>query len=260
MFKTANSRSKIASLSVLLALVACDDGVSPASSVGVQLSVAVDRSAPAGVSDFATGGFAADITESDGTHTLVVTRVAMVLREVELERLSTSDCPDGVEDDDACEEFEAGPFLIELPLDGSVTTMVSVDADPDVYDEVEFEIHKPEDDSADDLAFLGTYPEFAGVSIRVEGTYDGEPFVFLQDMDAEQEMPLIPPLEVVEGAGPINLTLTLDVSSWFRNGSGDLIDPSEANKGGAFEDLVEANIEASIDLFEDDDRDGEDDD
>jgi hypothetical protein len=260
MFKNANNRLQIASLLFLFALMACDDGVSPGASVSVSLSVAVDQSAAAPVGDFATGGLAADITEDDGTHTLVITRVAMVLREVELERLSTPDCPDGVEDDDACEEFEAGPFLIELPTDGSVTTTVSVDADPDVYDEVEFEIHKPEDESAADLAFLSQHPDFEGVSIRVEGTFDGASFVFLQDLNAEQEMPLIPPLDVSEGSGPVNLTLTVDVRSWFRDETGALLDPREANKGEPFEALVEENIEASIDLFEDDDRDGESDD
>lgn len=260
MFKNANGRSRIASVLVVLALFACDDSMSPEGSAPVTLSVAVDQSAAAGVAGFETAGLAADITQNDGEHTLVLSRVAVVLREVELERLSAEDCPDGVPDDDECEEFEAGPFLLELPLDGSVTTMVSVDADPDVYDEVEFDIHKPEDDSAEDLAFLTAHPDFDGVSIRVEGTFDGEAFVFLQDLNAEQEMPLVPPLEVVAGAGPVNLTLTIDVRSWFVDGAGSLIDPREANVGGASEEIVEDNIEASIDLFEDDDRDGEEDD
>ena len=142
MFKNANSRPGIASVLVVLALFGCDDSLSPEGSAPVTLSVAVDQSAAAGVSGFETDGLAADISQDDGEHTLVLSRVALVLQEVELERLSAEDCPDGVPDDDSCEEFEAGPFLLELPLDGSVTTMVSVDADPDIYDEVEFEIHK----------------------------------------------------------------------------------------------------------------------
>lgn len=260
MFQNAYSRLGIASIIGVLALFGCDDSTSPSGLGPVTLSVALAQSGAAGVSAFESGGFAADITQDDGEHSLVISRVALVLREVELERVSAEDCPDGVPDDDQCEEFEAGPFLLELPLDGGVTAMVSVDADPDFYDEVEFEIHKPEDESADDLAFLGAHPDFDGVSIRVEGTFDGEDFVFLQDLDAEQEMPLVPPLEVVAGAGPVNLTLTIDVRSWFVDGTGSLIDPREANAGGAFEELVEGNIEASIDLFEDEDRDGRDDD
>jgi hypothetical protein len=49
------------------------------------------------------------------------------------------------------------------------------------------------------------------------------------------------------------------VDSWFRRGDGSLVDPATANKGGANEDLVEENIERSIEGFEDDDRDGRDD-
>jgi hypothetical protein len=37
------------------------------------------------------------------------------------------------------------------------------------------------------------------------------------------------------------------------------VNPATANEGGVNEDLVEENIENSIDAFEDDDRDGDDD-
>lgn len=193
----------------------------------------------------------------DGTSTLVIDRVAIVLREIELERQFDS-CPDGSgSSDDGCEKFEVGPILLDLPMDGGVSQAFSIQVPADVYDELEFDIHKPSGggDAANE-AFLLAHPEFDDVSIRVEGTFDGQPFVFLQDLMEKQEIDLVPPL-VVDGVTPTNLTLTLDIATWFVTSGGALIDPGTANKGGQNENMVEDNIKTSIDAFEDRDRDGE---
>ncbi len=68
------------------------------------------------------------------------------------------------------------------------------------------------------------------------------------------------PLVVEEGAQPTNVTLLIDVTTWFVALDGSLIDPRTAGNGGPNEGLVEDNIRASIDGFEDEDEDGEDDD
>lgn len=225
----------------------------------VSLSLAVRSPAATG---FARGSSALfDIVQNDGTSELVIQRVAMVLREIELERQFDDDCDDHLPgDDDDCEEFSTGPMLLEFPVDGSVDQVLSISGVPaDVYDEVEFEIHKPEDDTQEDRAFIQAHPEFERVSIRVEGTFDGEPFTYLTDLNEEQEHALVPPLDVASGSGPVNVTLSIDLATWFRTAAGDLIDPRTANDGGPNEQLVEDNIERSIDAFEDDDRDGDDD-
>lgn len=252
---SCNSMRFIALL-LLLGVAACDSGTEPAGNASLSLSAAVPQSGAAGVARFGSGP-ARDIVQEDGEHTLVLTRAAVVLREVELE--GSGDCY-GDSGDDDCYEFEAGPYLLELPMDGSVETVVTVGVPAGTYDELEFEIHKPDDDDSEDLEFLQAHPEFKGVSIRVEGTFDGESFVFLQDLNAEQEVDLVPPMVVAEGSDPLNLTLVLDVTTWFVDSSGDLIDPRDANKGGPMEEVVEDNIEASIELFEDHDQDGKDDD
>lgn len=234
--------------------VACDEGTGVADRGNVSLStVATAPSLPAGVT-----ARAGELTQTDGDHTLVLHRVAVVVREIELERLEVDDCPDGLESDD-CEEFEAGPVLLELGLDGRVEQMVSIAVPAGYYDELEFDIHKPDDDTASDLGFVAANPEFERVSIRVEGTFDGEDFVFLQDVDEEQELDLSPPLEVAEGDIATNVTLRMDVSTWFLRSDGSLVDPRTANPGGPNESLVEQNIEDSIEAFEDDDHDGDDD-
>ncbi len=88
---------------------------------------------------------------------------------------------------------------------------------------------------------------------------DGDPFVFETDLREEQEVPLSPPLDVTADSQPVNLTLTLDVATWFVDAAGNPVNPTSANKGGANENLVKDNIRDSIEVFEDNDHDGHDD-
>ncbi len=247
--------------SLAMVPVACGDdptgpgGGGAATSVSLSISVPAAAPAPAIVPEFPF-----DIVFSDGASTLTLTRVAMVLRDVDLEQ-EFGECDDlpGQSDDDDCEEFETGPFIIELPMDGAVETVLAIsDVPAATYDELEFKVHKPEDDTAGDLDFLSRNPDFRDVSIRVEGDFDGQAFVYETDLNAEQEVRLSPPLVVTDGAS-VNVTFSVDVSTWFRAFDGSLIDPATANKGLINEEIVEDNIEASIDVFEDDDHDGHDD-
>jgi hypothetical protein len=73
-----------------------------------------------------------------------------------------------------------------LPLDGSVSQEITAQVDPGRYDEIEFDIHKPDDDNQRDLDFIALNPNFADISIRVTGTYNGLGFVFTSDLNEEQ--------------------------------------------------------------------------
>lgn len=244
----------VSALLTPVAIIACADSTGVAGAGGVSLStVAAPRTLPSGV----TAG-SGELVQTYGQHTLVIQRVALVLREIELERVEDDGCAsDSAEDD--CEEFETGPVLLELDLDGGIQQMVAIQAPAGRYDELQFEIHKPGDDSPADDTFLAANPDFANVSIRVEGTFDGEGFVFLQDLDKEQELNLNPPLEIVEDGTAANVTLMVDVTTWFVRSDGSLVDPRTANQGGPNESVVQQNIERSIAAFEDDERDGHDD-
>lgn len=196
---------------------------------------------------------AADTVTLGGT-TLVIDRVQLVIREIELKRVEDSVSCDStaVGSDDDCEELEIGPLLVDLPVGGAPQRMLTVDIDTGTYRRVEFEIHKPEDATHGDSTFLQLNPGFRGVSIRVEGTFNGTPFVFTSDLDAEQKLAITPPLVVTE-AGATGLALVLDLRSWFLNPSGTAyVDPATANKGGVNEGIVKDNIKNSFDVFEDD--------
>lgn len=246
-------------VALAMAPAACgDDATGPGgSSTAVSLSVGVPAGAPSAA---ITPGFAFDIRFGVGADTLNLTRVALVLRNIELER-QFDECDD-VEGSvqEGCEEFEAGPFLLELPLDGTVTNAITVSNVPaDTYDELEFKVHKPEDAVEGDTSFLTANPDFADVSIRVEGDFNGTPFLYETDLNEEQEVQLVPPLVVTDGAS-LNVTFSVDVMTWFEALDGSLVDPATGNKGGLNEGLVKDNIRASIDIFEDDDRNGSSDD
>jgi len=246
------------------ALAACDDSsTAPSGNVPISLSVALGSSTANGgalaMNSWASPPLSRSQTYNDGVNELVIETATIVLSEVELESIFADDCEDGEGFDDDCEEFETGPFILELPLDGSVETVLSVDVPAGSYDELEFEIDALDDDDDREIALLQDYPELDDVSVRVTGTWNGESFVFTSDVEAEQELDLSPPLEINDGDVSANLTLSMDLDLWFRDGSGNLIDPSTAGPDGSNEEVVEDNIERSLEIFEDDDRDGEDD-
>lgn len=242
---------------VLGLVVGCDDddvtGLPDAGTQAVSLSVGLKSTAVPSPSLFAQG-----LELSDGTNTLIIESAELVLREIEFERVESFGCDDDVSgDDDDCEEFETGPFLVSLPLDGSVSTQLTAQVDTGHYDEIELEIHKPDDDTAQDIEFLNQHPSFVDVSIRVTGSYNGRSFSYITDLNEEQEIELTDPLIVTTESGPVNVTLILDLSTWFLDPvGGTFVDPTTALKGQPDEQLVEDNIEASIEGFRDDDGDG----
>lgn len=242
---------------VCLAFVAigCETSTDPSGIRSVSISATGERPQ----SDTTVIVQASDFLQTQGTDTLRLTRVALVLSEIELERVEATECATGIDVDD-CEEFELGPLLLELDLNGGVEQFVSAMVPAGMYDELEFEIDKPDDDEPADSTFVATNPQFEDVSIRVEGTWNGEPFLFVQDIDAEQELDLSPPLTIEGDGDALNLTLLLDLSTWFVKADGSLLDPRSALDGQVNESLVEQNIQSSLEIFEDDDRDGVEDD
>lgn len=247
------------------ALTACSDNTAGRLSLALTSRSA---NAPIAAPPFRSQGTPAVSVAGDstvislGTDTIVLRSIELVLREIELKRVEVVEC-DSIPHNDDCEEFEVGPVLVSVPLGPVATeTVVGILAPAGLYNRLEFEIHKPE--SSDDAAFIAAHPDFDGVSIRVTGTYSQagtrSDFIYTSELGAEQELFIDPPLTVADGVAT-NVTLRVDVSSWFLNGGGTaLINPASANKGQANESVVKDRIQASIDAFHDDNHDGHDDD
>ncbi len=188
-----------------------------------------------------------------GQDELILSSVEIVLREIRLKRVDVLDC-DVEPEPEGCEKFETAAILATIPLDGSAQQVFSIEIDPGEYDRVEFNVHKVSDD-VEDAAFREQYPDLVGTSVRVRGLYNGSEFTFTSDLNDKQEYQLVPPITVTDGTAT-NVTLHLDLSDWFTDATGALVDPVSASKGGVNENTVRDNIRTSIDVFEDGDRDG----
>jgi hypothetical protein len=241
------------------ALSACSDSGSPSSDAQVNFNLAT-RPAASAAAPVAMATVGTPETFTDGSsNELVINQVQLVLREIELKRVEdTSGCSGS--ENDGCEKLELGPILLDLPLGGTggAARSFSVPVAAGSYDQVEFEIHKPSDDDVSDAAFVQAHPDFAGVSVKVDGTFNGQAFTYVSDLNAEEEIELNPPL-VTTDAAATDLTLFVDLDKWFRDGTGNLVDPASANAGLANEGLVETNIRGTLHAFEDEDHDGTDD-
>ncbi len=197
-----------------------------------------------------------DGADAVAANALVLSSVEIVLREIELKRVDVSDCDLLGENADGCEKFEAGPVLVSVPVDGSVSEEFSLNIPAGSYTEIEFDIHKVSSGDEQDAQFLSLHPTFDQLSIRVTGTFDGQAFVFETDLDVEQELNLLPALVIGESTGSTNITVEVGLDRWFLDATGQTVDPATGNKGGQNESLIKENIKNSIEAFEDGDRDG----
>ena len=242
----------LASLALLLASAcsSADRGATGPNAHTVSLSFSTKRPAGAIV---AGGNQSSFLTLGTATDTIVITKAQVVLSKVELATADSVTCTT-TDSSSECEELHADPELVDLPVDQSVMTALLTAIPAGTYTKFEAHVRLVKSTDVGGSAFLATHPEFSGVSIRVEGTFNGTPFVYTGTAGAELELEFAPPL-VVDSTG-MNITVNVDLSSWFMNGSGGLVDPATANSGGPNESLVAHNIHQSFEAFEDDNKDG----
>lgn len=190
--------------------------------------------------------------------TLEITAIRAIVSELEL------DCDDDA--GSACAEFERGPAFVTVPLGATEVEIADAAVPPGRYDEFEFEIEDldADDDDLDAKTAAMTalldevrvgYPDFpSDASMIVEGSFtptDGETRTFLTYVDAEVEieLPLVPPLEVAEGDGPVIVPVTIDPSVWFTLPDGTVFDLSAFDHATTGEiPEIEVDIEGSFDI------------
>ena len=252
----------LAALVALASLGACDDGLGVDGPGDVTVAF---RTAEASATSAASAPPASSplrqVTFEGTNGTLVLDEVYMILDEVELDTVD-DDCDDGLHDDGSdddgpsCADFEAGPRLVVLPLDGAPVRAFEASIAGGRYDELEFEIEHLDDDEddrarnealrAEILALIPDWPDDA--SIYVAGTFQaegGDPVAFRTFVDAEIEieLDLSPPLNVGEdGVGDRDLVVDVRPDLWFGDGQGGVMDLT-AWDYDAFGRLLELEIE-----------------
>ena len=194
---------------------------------GQNLSFSVRAGAPAAST--------AALTAGSG---IVLTRVRIVIRKVELEQAGSAEM----------DEVASGPYLLDLSgaaLDGSVQRVLDATFTPGTYSEIKLEVHKPESGETAVNADMKEMVD-AQASIIADGTIDGAPFSFKTSVDTEQQFTG----NMVLSAGS-NLTLSVDPSGWFTFGGARLDPRNESNRS-----QIENNIQQSFEAFKDDNHDG----
>ncbi len=216
---------------------------------------------------FAAAFDGASVAGSSTVAVPAITRVQLVLTKLELGRTDDIAC---VDDDDEiehssstssgdkghdCEHVSRDPLLIDIPVDGTLQTKLTVPLAAGTYKKLEAKLEPVKSSKPAGAAFLAAHPDFAGISIKVDGTYNGAPFTYRTSMKAVLHMRFKPPLVI--DATTTNATVAVDLSKWFLNGS-TVIDPTKALPGSSASEKVEKNIRASFRAFKDNGKKGKD--
>jgi hypothetical protein len=249
-------------LAAAVGMAACDgSAVSPSGSRGAQVTMSLTTASSALISSSVRAALVPSVDVSG--HKLDIARVQLVLRDVDLKRVEDDACETG---HDGCAKFKAGPVLIDLPLSGGVITPFSEKIAPGTYDRVELKVHEPDDDNGARAAFYAAHPDWQKkATVRVTGTYDSgtgaQPFDIYLAANLEVKQDITPPVTVDSATSPstINLTLGVDVDSWFRTASGALIDPRSTTADRQLLNVVTENVKRSFRAVRDDDRNGDED-
>jgi hypothetical protein len=192
-----------------------------------------------------------------GANSLTITQAQIVLARIELSPSGTCSTTD---EHDDCDELQAGPVLVDLPVDGTTKLLLDAAVPPGAYSGLHAKVDAvtPNDDEQGASAFLTAHPDLQGISVKVTGVFtdasnQAHPFTFTSQADADIEAAFQPPVTV--GTSTSNLTINVDVASWFKDATGAAIDPTNA----ANAEVIARNIRQSFKTFEDDNHDGIDD-
>ena len=169
-----------------------------------------------------------------------VTRVRVVIRHLRLELAA----------DQTETKISEGPLLLDVSgtdLAGALVQLVTTSVPAGTYDKLKLEIHDIASAPSSEFKDLVDH----GASVLIEGTVDTQPFTFASALEAELEHQGRFQL----GSSASNITLSIDASKWFTAADGSRLSPLDA----VARDAILANIRASLSAFEDDDKDGEED-
>jgi len=166
--------------------------------------------------------------------------------------------PDDTNDDHDCAPVRVQPLLVDLPLDGTTKVILDALVPAGTYTGLRAKLDAVENDDDGGSPFLTAHPEFAGVSVKVVGVFTDaggtdHAFTFTSHVEAEMSLDFATPVTV--DASTTNLTIDVNVGSWFTDAAGAVIDPTSS----ANQEAIEHAIRASLRAFEDNDHDGNDD-
>jgi hypothetical protein len=175
---------------------------------------------------------------------VTLTSARVVIEKIELENESDSSI-----------DFKFDqPFVQDLLSISTLQEIQSFEVPPGTYDKVKVLI---DDLDAEDGEVYDNNPQLQNLSIRIEGFVNEEDntFQFSSDITLDVTVEFSPPLLIDDATDNTNIMIDLDYAKWFLY-DGKFLDPAVAGN----EEKIERNIEKSLRMFKDNDRDGEKDD
>jgi len=180
-----------------------------------------------------------DVTDNPAS--IVIDEAKALITEVEVEQE-----PSGTE-----HHIRVSPFVVYFNLNGTLITVTTGNIPAGLYNKIKFKVHKPEDNEPiPDPEFREGSSGNKRYSFIIKGKYNGISFVYKSRKSAN--IVVVFPTAINMQENTRNITLLINPSLWFKNGSVE-IDPR--NSGN--ENLIDDNIKNSFKrAFKDDNKDG----
>src|SRR5690349_21537828 len=138
----------------------------------------------------------------------------------------TADHDDGDDNDEHdCEPIRVDPVQVNLPLDGTTKVILDALVPAGSYLGLRAKL--------DSVNVVGVFTDAGGTD---------HAFTFTSDAHAEVSVDFATPITV--NAGTSNLTVDVDVGRWFKDGSGAILDPTNAVNQEAIERAIRASFHA----------------
>ena len=147
-----------------------------------------------------------------------------------------ANAPDTENTDEHDCAVQVDPVTVDLPLDGATKVILDALVPAGTYTGVRANLEH--------VNVIGVFTDPGGTD---------HAFTFTSDVEAGLSVDFASPVTV--DANSKNLTVDVDVSSWFKDASGAVLDPTNA----ANQEAIEHAVRASLRAFEDDNQDGQDD-
>lgn len=142
-----------------------------------------------------------------------------------------------------CEEFEAEPFFVDLPLNEDTLSLANDEIGTGLYKKIEFEVkdldfeNEEEGDDQEHQALADSiraeFPEWPDeASMIITGTFtpadgDPQPFKVFAKAEIEIEHEFEPPLEVTEDNMQKVVSVNINPARWLQEEDGSVIDLSQ---------------------------------
>lgn len=176
-----------------------------------------------------------------GGDSIVLDSVKILLKDIKF-RQATGDSAN----------VKVGPIVVKLNLNGTPTEFAAGKVIAGIYSKIKFRLHKPEDaDVISDPEFKAGQTADLRYSVIVKGKFNGVLFVYKSTKTATQDVNLKNPVNLTNDI-KTNVTLSVNVNSWFYKGTVVLDPNNSANKNDIDNNIKDSFLKA----FRDNNKDG----